>query len=217
MSSPPRRHHAARALALELFGAEEALSAAVGAASRLLSREPPLPACVETDDVLQHARTLGRSAYAPHGWPLNVPSHEARRHAAALYGGLAPPLPTEREFVHASLHAAPQPPCTARAPQPPAWALQLAQPGEKGETEAAAGGARRAPGPGEMPPMPPGWKPGDPLPAFAPAAAAGVGAAEKAEELRYVPRVQLDSLNPDMDEVFEEVVPLDDGGSSDSD
>jgi len=109
-----------------------------------------------------------------------VPSDEGRRHAAALHAPLLPPVPTEAQLQASLLHRQPS-----------------AASGGKGEAADVA----MAPAEGEgleallaaMPPRPPGWKPGDPLPLPPPAA-----------ELRHVPRMELASLNPDLE--FELVV-----------
>ena len=58
-----------------------------------------------------------------------------------------------------------------------------------------------------VPQKPPGWKPGDPIPFAAPEA--------RREDLRYVPRVDLGSLNPDLD--AEMVYEMDEGDSDSSD
>ena len=178
------------------------------------------------------SRPLPQTTYAPHGWPHNVADNEARRHAEALYGCLRPPVPTEQQLQASILYTQPAVDATAAAAAGlPATALDSAM--LVHAQQALAGGEGSAPG-GEsldallalLPPRPPGWKPGDALPALPPlsgaaasavadavAAAAARQADKEAGGLVFVPRVALEDLNPDLDVEFDVV----DAGDEDED
>jgi hypothetical protein len=209
----------ARALALSLYDASEALQAAQDAARELLASQPLPPLDVDTETILAYARLVSRvrpsrggctgralrairdriaaacgahgasqggvqglafvadflrvfqlaqTSHAPFGWPDNHPGVEARRHTAAMYAQLLPPLPTEAQLQASLLHA--QPPLPSRAPPGPAVTDALAEAAQAAAQAAADVAALlRSWKPGDplpkgLPPMPPGWKPGDPLP-----------------------------------------------------
>jgi hypothetical protein len=139
-----------------------------------------------------------------------------------MYAQLLPPLPTEAQLQASLLHA--QPPLPSRAPPGPAVTDALAGAAQAAALAAADVAALlRSWKPGDplpkgLPPMPPGWKPGDPLPfaagraaepavrlhAFAACAgcvnsSSDVFRSRLQEDTRYVPRVALEELNPDLD------------------
>ena len=107
-----------------------------------------------------------QTSHAPFGWPDNTPAVEARRHTAAMYAQLLPPLPTEAQLQASMLHA--QPPLPSRgAPAAQAEARAVAAQPPPGAGDVAELLRNWRPGdplPKGLPPMPPGWKPGDPLP-----------------------------------------------------
>ena len=171
-----------------------------------------------------------QTTYAPHGWPNNVAANEERRHAEALYACLQPPVPTEQHVQASALHHQ-----LAGAPPPPPGDLQQhRQAGEQPDQRAVASRVLMAADEHGLtaesleallkllPPRPPGWKPGDPLPAWPQHASAAVASvaeavaaeearrAEKEEALAYVPRVAMEELNPDLEVEFD-VVAADDG------
>ena len=178
--------------------------------------------------------SLYQTTYAPHGWPHNVPDNEARRHVEALYACLRPAVPTEQQLQASVLHAQPA------LDTPPAalggTAMDGAMLAQAHQAFADAAGGGEAGGESLeallalLPPRPPGWKPGDALPALPPlsgaaasavadavAAAAAAAADKEAGGLVFVPRVALEDLNPDLDVEYDVVDAGDEDDDMDSD
>ena len=205
-----------RALAIQLHAACEALQDALSAVEECAA--PAVRPDVTTEAVLECARRLrqarrpappppllasltpfarAQTAAAPPGWPNNVPLDEGRRHCAALYDSVQPPVPTELQLQASLLHRQPPLPSEAAAA---AAAAERAEAAARAEETASLALDLPSLSPealeallAAMPPRPAGWKPGDALPPLP-------VVPKVREDLRYVPRVeQLGSLNPDLE------------------
>jgi hypothetical protein len=218
--------------ATELRDAAVSLQTAIDAARSMDHVSLPADGAVSASDVVDYARRISYTTFAPAGYEPGAP----------LYG-IVPPAPQEEHFAasHLARHHAE---VTAREKTRKAEAV-VAEEARKASVAGDAPPLEKIiellstwkpgqPWPAGIPPPPPGWKPGDPLrigagdeetkkhhqgvetpKATAPfVTASGEPAVKKPRKV--VPFVQLD-LNPDMDDAsdeFEEVSGSDRGSDS---
>ena len=225
----------AMAFAMELRRATAALQASIDAARSTDHVSLPADGPTTASDVVDYARRISYTTYAPAGYEPGAPLH-----------GIMPPAPQEEHFgaSHLARHAA-----EVRAREEARRARAVVA--DEARRAAIAGATPPLetvikllsnwkpgqPWPAGIPPPPPGWKPGDPLTiggapktkmaeTIAPAADVApppkptrVATAPPKRPTKVVPFVQLD-LNPDMDDLsdeFEEVSGSDNSDDSDDD
>ena len=212
------------AFAAELRDAAVGLQTAVDAARGMDHVSLPADGAVSASDVVDYARRISYTTFAPAGYEPGAP----------LYG-IVPPAPQDEHFAASHLarhHARVEAREKARVAE-----AAVAEEARKKSTAGAMPPLEKViellstwkpgqPWPVGIPPPPPGWKPGDPLQIGAdadaePAAPAKTSPGKKPSAERapapapppalkprkVVPFVQLD-LNPDMDDAsdeFEEV------------
>ena len=224
----------AMAFAMELRRATAALQASIDAARSTDHVSLPAGGPTTASDVVDYARRISYTTYAPAGYEPGAPLH-----------GIMPPAPQEEHFgaSHLARHAA-----EVRAREEARRARAVVA--DEARRAAVAGATPPLetvikllsnwkpgqPWPAGIPPPPLGWKPGDPLTiegapkttaeTTAPAADVApmpkpprVATAPPKRPTKVVPFVQLD-LNPDMDDLsdeFEEVSGSDNSDDSDDD
>ena len=226
--------------AMELRRATAALQASIDAARSTDHVSLPADGPTTASDVVDYARRISYTTYAPAGYEPGAPLH-----------GIMPPAPQEEHFgaSHLARHAA-----EVRAREEARRArAEVADEARRAATAGATPPLETVikllsnwkpgqPWPAGIPPPPPGWKPGDPLTiggapmtkaeTKAPASDAAATAPKQPTPAapaphppkpkpptKVVPFVQLD-LNPDMDDLsdeFEEVSGSDNSDDSDDD
>ena len=201
------------AFAAELRDAAVGLQTAVDAARGMDHVSLPADGAVSASDVVDYARRISYTTFAPAGYEPGAP----------LYG-IVPPAPQDEHFAashlarhHARIEAREKARVAEAAVAEEARKKSVAgaMPPLEKVIELLSTWKPGQPWPAGIPPPPPGWKPGDPLqigadadakPA-APAETPSVAPAPAPKPRKVVPFVQLD-LNPDMDDAsdeFEEV------------
>ena len=226
----PAASASAMAYAMELRASTSALQASIDAARSSDHVSLPADGATTASDVVDYARRISYTTFAPAGYEPGGPLH-----------GIVPPAPQDEHFAasHLARHA-------AEAEAREAARAARAEVAKEASANAAAGKTPPLekiiellrswkpgqPWPAGIPPPPPGWKPGDPLVLGGPPE----GGAEKAAEneapaegattkptppkpsrpTKVVPFVQLD-LNPDMDDESDDFEEVSGSDHSDSD